>query len=100
MSDAAPGRITDASGWPGRWETITREDYWQVIGENGGLDSLTVASSCTEPPQYVLTAWARRDQDYPLVQNEMRDCVGADPTACPGVHTFSRFIYEPATEDD
>jgi hypothetical protein len=98
--DTAPGRITDASGWPGRWETITRADYWDIIAANGGLEALGVASSCTQPPQYVLTAWARRDQDYPLVQNELKNCDGADPAACPGVHTFSRFIHDPSMEDD
>jgi len=102
MTDTPPGRITTAREWPGRWETITREDYWAIIEDNGGLEALGVASSCTRPDgaNYVLTAWGRRDHQYPLVQNMMEDCDGADPAACPGVHTFERFIYDPAQEDD
>jgi hypothetical protein len=105
MPDTAPGRITDAHGWPGQWETVSREDYWAAVAENGGLRALGVASSCTHPhgDNYVLTAWGRRDQDYPLVQNELEGCNTTSPdhyASCPGVHTFSRFIYDPAQAEE
>jgi hypothetical protein len=104
VTDTEPGRITDAYGWPGRWETVTREDYHALIEANGGIKALAVHSACTHPDgrNYYLTAWGRRDQDYPLVQNEMDGCDQALPDAagCPGAHTFARFIYDPAMEDD
>jgi hypothetical protein len=103
--DTAPGAITEASGWPGRWETITREDYWRIIAENGGGEALTVAAGCTHPggENLVRTAWARRDENWPLVQSEMDGCdlslAPSDYARCPGLHTFQRFIYDPAMED-
>lgn len=103
MPDTAPGNITDAHGWPGRWETITREDYGQAVEENGGYQALSVAASCTHPAgrDYVLTAWGRRDQAYPLVQNVLEGCgTGTVYADCPGTHTFQKFIYDPAMEDD
>lgn len=102
MPDTAPGTITDAHGWPGRWETITREDYWKIIADNGGLKALTVAAGCTHPEgrNYVLTAWARRDQDHPLVQSVQDGCDQSRREECPGRHTFERFIYDPPLEDD
>ena len=81
--DTAPGTITDAYGWPGRWVTVTREDYWRIVGENGGLKALAVHSTCTHPEgrNFVLTAWGLRDARYPLVQSELEDCEGFDPAA-------------------
>ena len=101
MPDVAPGTITDAHGWPGRWETISREDYSALIKANGGYEALGVVSSCTHPrgDNYVLTAWACRDQDYPLVQNVLEDCDPSLPSGeCSGQHAFQRFIYDPACE--
>jgi len=106
VPDTAPGRVTDASGWPGRWETITREEYLAAIAAEGGLEALTVASSCTQPdPEryYVLTAWARRGDNCPLVQSELKGCDTSGPAGhadCPGTHTFSKFRYELSLEDD
>ena len=105
MPDTAPGNITDAYGWPGRWETITRGEYHRLIAEAGGRDALAVASGCTRVDEgYFLTAWARKGCPYPLVQSEFRSCDNSLPPAryaeCPGEHTFCRFIYDPALDED
>jgi hypothetical protein len=106
MPDTAPGQVTNASGWPGSWQTVTREEYDALIEANGGYQALAVHSACThrDGENYFLTAWGLRDQDYPLVQNELRGCDESLPPRdyglCPGTHTFARFIYDPAQAEE
>lgn len=103
MPDTAPGRTTPASGWPGRWETITSEDYHATIAVSGGLDALSVHAGSTHPHgrNYVVTAWGLPGAACPLVQSETEGCdESVRPWECRGQHTFSRFIYDPELEDE
>lgn len=107
MPDAEPGTIAPESGWPGRWVTIDRAYYHDLVKAAGGRDALIVYSSRTQPdPEdyYVLTSLGREDGSCPLVQVVLEGCDNSLPPAdhakCPGTHTFSRFAYDPELEED
>ena len=100
MPDALPGRRKPDATWGGAWHAIGRAEYDGIIRNAGGLQALTVAAAATHPrgEDYVYTAWARKDQDYPLVASELEGCApyaGKGLLDCRGTHTFWKFIPWP-----
>jgi hypothetical protein len=67
----------------GSWEVIGLEEWRKLIADEGGVRSLAVFSSLTDPdgdygPRQIYTAWGRHDDVMPLV--DIRDYKAEDGT--------------------